>query len=75
MLHGMACVAGVATFIAADTEPSQAAKLPQKAVSYQTTPKGDRQCSGCKLFEAPNACKSVAGNISPKGWCTLWRKA
>jgi hypothetical protein len=75
LLQGAACAAGVATIIVTDIKSAKAAKLPQKSVSYQETPKGDRQCSGCKLFETPNACKSVAGEISPKGWCTLWRKA
>jgi len=26
------------------------------------------------LFVAPNACKSVAGEIAPTGWCKLWVK-
>lgn len=74
LLQGAVCAAGVATIIAADINSAKAAKLPQKSAGYQATPKGDRDCSGCKLFEPPNACKSVDGVISPKGWCSLWRK-
>jgi hypothetical protein len=53
---------------------AKAAKLAQKAVRYQDTPKDGKRCDGCNLFVAPNACKSVEGTISPAGWCTLWVK-
>ena len=49
-------------------------KWRRAAVKYQPTPKDGKQCDGCNLFVAPNACKSVAGEISPKGWCALWVK-
>lgn len=51
-----------------------AAGLPQTAVAYQATPKDGKQCSECKLFIAPNACKSVTGEIAPTGWCKLYAK-
>lgn len=73
--EGVACVAGVATIFAISTNAALASKLPQKAVAYQTKPKGDNKCSACALFEPPNACKSVDGVISPDGWCLLWRKS
>jgi hypothetical protein len=50
------------------------AKMAQGSVKYQSTPKDGKQCDGCKLFVGPNACKSVAGAISPSGWCVLWVK-
>jgi hypothetical protein len=75
LLHGVACATGVATILAANVKHAEANPLPKTVVSYQDTPKGDRQCSNCSLFVAPNACKNVAGEISPNGWCTLWRKA
>ena len=53
---------------------ANAAKMAQSAVKYQPTPKDGKQCDGCNLFVAPNACKSVAGDISPTGWCALWVK-
>jgi len=53
---------------------AQANALPPGAVNYQDTPKGGKQCDGCKLFVAPSSCKSVTGAISPKGWCKLWVK-
>jgi hypothetical protein len=75
LLRGAACATGVATILVANTNYATANPLPKTAVSYQDKPKGDRQCSGCSLFVPPNACKNVAGDISPNGWCALWRKA
>ena len=51
------------------------AKVAPNLVAYQATPKDGHDCKGCKLFEPPNACKSVSGDISPSGWCKLWIKA
>ena len=53
---------------------SAEAKMAQSAVKYQPTPKDGKQCSGCNLFIAPNSCKSVAGDIAPTGWCSIWVK-
>ena len=53
---------------------SAEAKMAQTAVRYQDAPKDGKQCDGCKLFVAPNSCKTVAGDISPSGWCALWVK-
>jgi hypothetical protein len=53
---------------------SAQAKVPQSAVSYQDKPKGAQRCDGCSLFQPPNACKTVEGEISPQGWCSLFAK-
>jgi hypothetical protein len=74
LLHGAACATGVATILVVNANSANANPLPKTAVNYQDTPKGDRQCSNCSLFVVPNACKNVAGDISPNGWCVLWRK-
>jgi hypothetical protein len=50
------------------------AKMSKSAVAYQDKPKGNQDCSNCSLFQPPNACKNVAGDISPKGWCSIWAK-
>ncbi len=52
--------------------PAMAAKMPQKAASYQPTPKGSQRCDNCNKFQAPDACKLVDGQISPSGWCVLY---
>jgi hypothetical protein len=48
------------------------AKVSQKGVSYQATPKGAARCDNCKFWQPPAACKVVEGVISPAGWCTLY---
>ncbi len=65
---------GALPLIALGATGAKAAKMAQNAVRYQNTPKDGKQCSGCNLFVAPNACKTVDGTISPSGWCTLWVK-
>jgi hypothetical protein len=69
-----------ATAIAASVSAASAAdsKSPQNAVQYQDKPKGDAKCSGCKFYiagkdaKAKGACKVVAGDISPNGWCVVY---
>jgi anaerobic selenocysteine-containing dehydrogenase len=69
-----AAVVGGASFAALASNKA-AAKVAPNLVGYQDTPKDGHNCVGCKLFEPPNACKSVDGVISPNGWCKLWIKA
>lgn len=73
VLTVVAGAAGV-TAIVGVTAPAHAAKVPQKAVKYQDTPKGDQRCDNCALFEAPSSCKTVDGTISPQGWCMVYAK-
>ncbi len=47
-------------------------KLAQDVVQYQKTPNEGNKCSICVNFVAPNACKIVAGDISPEGWCVAF---
>lgn len=49
-------------------------KIPQKAVSYQATPKGNQRCDGCALWQGSSSCKLVDGTIAPSGWCSLFKK-
>jgi hypothetical protein len=66
-ITGAAAVVGTST-------PAHAAKVSQKIVKYQDTPKGEQRCDNCELFEAPASCKNVDGTIAPQGWCTVYRK-
>lgn len=72
IVRSVACAAGAASLLASVTEAS--AKMAQKIAEYQETPKGDQQCSNCSLFQEPNACTLVDGEISPSGWCKFWVK-
>jgi hypothetical protein len=49
-------------------------KMSQADAKYQGTPKDNQRCDGCMLFQPPNACKVVQGEISPSGWCQLFVK-
>jgi hypothetical protein len=58
----------------AGTPAKAANKVPQKSVSYQSTPKGAQRCDNCAFWQAPSSCKLVDGTIDPAGWCSLYRK-
>jgi hypothetical protein len=76
VLRTAACAAGAAPIfgmVLAPT-PAMAAKASQQSVRYQPTPRGGQDCAGCRSFEPPNACKTVAGEINQKGWCMIWIK-
>ena len=47
-------------------------KMPKEQAGYQNSPRGDERCGNCAHFLPPNACRLVAGEISPQGWCRLW---
>ena len=70
----MVLIAAAATSLLGPISDSAEAKIAQTGVRYQDSPKDGKQCDGCKLFVAPNACKTVDGAISPQGWCALWVK-
>ena len=72
LFHSAGCMAGAAALLL-PVKPA-AAKMNQPSVAYQDSPKGDQQCSNCSLFQDPNACTLVDGNISPAGWCKFWVK-
>jgi hypothetical protein len=57
-----ASITGAIVVIGTST-PAQAAKVSQKIVKYQDTPKGEQRCENCELFEAPSSCKNVDGTL------------
>ena len=63
---GLAAVGGI---VAVTSSASAEDKIAQAQVQYQETPKDGNKCSTCVNFQAPNACKIVAGTINPEGWC------
>ncbi len=65
--------AGSVPLLALGVAPAEA-KIAQAAVAYQNTPNGDKECDNCNFFVAPNACKTVDGEINPKGWCKIYNK-
>ena len=68
---GLTILAGGVLATAARAQDADS-KVEQSVVQYQTSPKDGAKCSLCVNFVAPNACKVVAGNISPEGWCVAY---
>jgi hypothetical protein len=68
---GLAALAGGVLATGARAQ-SAGDKVEQSVVQYQATPNDGNKCSICVNFVAPNACKVVAGTISPNGWCVAF---
>ena len=47
-------------------------KMTRAQARYQDTPNGIYSCGMCSLFEAPNGCKVVEGEVSRDGWCNAF---
>jgi hypothetical protein len=69
---GLTILAGGVMVSATARAQDADSKVEQSTVQYQTSPKDGAKCSGCVNFVAPNACKVVAGTISPEGWCVAY---
>jgi hypothetical protein len=50
-------------------------KMTKARAEYQDTPNGIYSCATCTLFVPPSACKVVAGEVSPDGWCKAFALA
>ena len=74
-LHALAAVVGLTDVLTTRAFAADPVKLPQKSVGYRATPNGDRKCGNCSLFQAPSSCQKVSGDISPDGYCVLYKKA
>jgi hypothetical protein len=49
--------------------------MTRQQAEYQDRPDGIYSCGMCTLFEKPNACKVVEGEISTDGWCKAFALA
>jgi High potential iron-sulfur protein len=74
LLSGTALALSAAATATVASRATAQEKMSQADAKYQGTPKGDQRCDGCMLFQPPNACKVVEGEISPSGWCQLFVK-
>jgi High potential iron-sulfur protein len=52
-----------------------AGKMSKQQAQYQDHPKGIQACATCTLFEDPDRCKVVEGDIRPDGWCKAYAMA
>ena len=71
-----AVVTGVPAGLLLRTSRTQASeKMTRQQAEYQDTPKGIYSCGLCTLFERPNGCKVVEGEVSKDGWCKAFALA
>lgn len=69
---GMMIAAGVTGAAIASTARAEDEKIAQELVQYQNEPKDGQKCNMCAQWVDPNACKIVAGKISPDGYCVAY---
>jgi hypothetical protein len=71
-----AAVKGISAALLLRISPTQASeKMTLQQAEYRDTPSGLYSCGMCTLFEPPNACKVVAGEIGKDGWCKAFALA
>lgn len=66
--------AGLTASVLASRTAYAQQKASKAAMKYQDKPEGDKKCSDCLQFVAPDSCKVVEGTISPNGYCLAWVK-
>ena len=67
---------GISAGLLLHLAPAQASeKMTRAQAEYQDTPNGIYSCGMCTLFERPNGCKVVEGEVSKDGWCKAFALA
>jgi hypothetical protein len=73
LLQKTIAAVSVTAIIARQSKPASASiKISKTAVAYQDHPEGDKRCSKCLQYQAPDSCKMVDGPISPQGFCRIF---
>jgi hypothetical protein len=76
LLRALLCGGATALALAGgESAYAQQQKLSKQDAAYQETPKDDHACGTCTLFQPPQSCKVVAGDISDHGWCKLFEES
>jgi len=71
-----ATVKGISAGLLLRMAPASASeKMTRPQAEYQDGPNGIYSCGMCTLFEAPNGCKVVEGEVSKDGWCKAFALA
>jgi len=65
VIHAAVTAIPAALLLTSRSEASE--KMTQKQAEYRDTPDGIYSCGMCTLFEMPNACKVVEGEVSKDG--------
>ena len=74
-LIGMALKGASAGLLLGAAQGQASEKMTPQQAQYQGMPNGMFSCEVCTLFEAPNACKVVEGEVSKDGWCKVFALA
>ena len=69
---GGAAVVAVGAVCAVTGVANAQTKQSQADVQYVAKAPAADKCSGCALFQPPDACQGVEGKISPDGWCGMY---
>ena len=70
----VACAASAA-LVFRISQADASGKMTRQQAQYQDAPKSIYSCGLCTLFEPPNACKVVEGEVSKDGWCKAFALA
>ena len=74
LMHAVASVIPAA-LVFRTSQANASDKMTRQQAQYQDTPNGIYSCGLCTLFERPNACKVVEGEVSKDGWCKAFALA
>ncbi|MCF6200314.1 MAG: high potential iron sulfur protein [Hyphomicrobiaceae bacterium] len=66
-------IAGGAALMVAGTR-NAAAKVSKMSAKYKSAPQKGKSCKGCKRFDGTDKCSTVAGKISPNGYCRYYSR-
>ncbi len=71
-----AIAAGMPAALLFRVAPARASeKMTRQQAEYRDMPNGIYSCGMCTLFERPNVCKVVEGEVSKDGWCKAFAVA
>jgi hypothetical protein len=70
-----ALVGVAAGFSVVTSEAGASDKMTLQQAEYQDSPNGIFSCATCTLFEPPQSCKVVEGEIRKDGWCKAFALA
>jgi hypothetical protein len=71
----LAVVAGGSMMLLFRSRAQGSDKMTKAQAEYQETPNGIYSCATCTLFESPDGCKVLEGQVSRDGWCKAFALA
>ncbi|MGA9947558.1 MAG: high-potential iron-sulfur protein [Xanthobacteraceae bacterium] len=74
-IASLAAVLGLSPLRPKRSSAQGVGKMSKQQAQYQDRPNGIQACATCTLFENPDRCKVVEGDVSPDGWCKAYAMA